>query len=78
VYNSGAGVSWEASGSGIIEDDALENFSLLGLSGQWNDDSKEATPRTGSGQPAGWVTWCTTSPKAITSQAEETEEALGG
>jgi hypothetical protein len=56
VYNSGAGVSWEASGSEIIEDDALEKFSLLGLLGQWNDGSKEAMPCTGSGQPAGWVT----------------------
>jgi hypothetical protein len=53
VYNSGAGVSWEASCSEIIDDDALEKFSLLGLSGQWNDDSKEAMPRTDSGQPAG-------------------------
>jgi hypothetical protein len=56
VYNSGAGVSLEASGSEIIEDDALEKFSLHALSGHWNDDSKEAMPRTGSGQPAGWVT----------------------
>lgn len=51
---------------------------LLGLSGWWNGDSKEAMPPTVQANlrlQAG--SQCTTSPEAIISQAIETGEAFG-
>lgn len=49
VYDLGAGASWEAMGSEDVEEDTLARLcSLLGLSTEWNGDSKEIIPRTSS------------------------------
>jgi hypothetical protein len=60
--------SWEARGSEDVEEDTLTRCSLLGLSTQWNGDSEEIIPRTGSSQPVGCVILCVTLPKVIESQ----------
>ncbi|KAG1769677.1 hypothetical protein EDD22DRAFT_843578 [Suillus occidentalis] len=82
VYNFGASVSWVASGSRIIEDDSdvLAICLLLGLSGQWNGDSKEAAmpPTVQANLRLQAGSQCTTSPEAIISHPMETGEVFGG